>query len=123
MKRIFIITVISLFLILIGSGSYFYFGSFSEGIRAGRLMKMSHKGWVFKTWEGQLDVGGLQDSDGDGAATTTWSFSVREQSVVDSVNKAMEYGYRVRLNYEQKHFTLPWWGETEYFITKVEKVK
>lgn len=116
--------VLFIVLVLVGLiGSYFLFGNYSEGKRAGQLMKLSKKGLVFKTWEGQLNVGGLQDSDGDGTASTIWKFSVKEEQVVEDIYMLMENGSRARLTYEEKFFTLPWWGDTHHFITKVEVVK
>ena len=104
-------------------GSYFLFGTYSKGKRAGQLMKLSEKGFIFKTWEGQLNVGGLQDADGSGTSSTIWSYSVKDEKVVEQIYALMEDGSRARLTYEEKFFTLPWWGDTHHFITKVEAVK
>ena len=109
--------------ILLGVGYIFVFGSYSDGYRAGRIMKLSHKGIIFKTYEGQLDIGGLDNGGSDGAATTVWNFSVKDQDVVKEINDAVDDGASVKLYYREKYFTFVFWGDTKYFVYKVEKTK
>ncbi|MFT4759744.1 MAG: hypothetical protein ACI9XO_000674 [Paraglaciecola sp.] len=112
-----------LILLLIAVASYFVFGSYSEGYRAGNVMKLSKKGLVFKTWEGELNVGGFSDGGGDGdMATTVWSFSVEDETVVKEIEKAVDEGSKVKLRYVEKYFQLDFCGDTKYFVTKVEQV-
>ena len=112
-----------LLLLIIAIGSYFVFGSYSEGYRAGNVMKLSKKGLVFKTWEGELNVGGFSDGGGDGdMATTVWSFSVSDENVVKEIEKAVDNGSKVKLRYVEKYFQLDFCGDTKYFVTKVEEV-
>lgn len=84
--------------------------SYSSGNRAGFLQKMSHKGWICKTWEGELSLVALP-----GAAPEKFFFTVRDPSVASRIEAAM--GKRVTLLYEQ-HKGLPTscFGETEYFV-------
>lgn len=110
------------FLILIGViGSLFLVKyNYSEGERAGNVMKLSKKGVIFKTYEGMLDLGGLQDGDNEGAATTTWEFSVKDQEVVDDIYDLMHKGDRAVLYYNEKIVSFPWWGKTKYFVYKAK---
>jgi hypothetical protein len=90
--------------------------SYSEGERAGVLQKFSKRGWVCKTYEGELAmyvVGGV--------APQIWNFSVRDDVVAEQLFKAV--GQQVRLTYSE-HPGLPTncFGETDYFIDKVEIV-
>jgi hypothetical protein len=90
--------------------------SYSEGERAGVLQKFSKRGWVCKTYEGELAmyvVGGI--------APQIWNFSVRDDAVAERLFKAV--GQQVRLTYSE-HPGLPTncFGETDYFIDKVEIV-
>lgn len=91
--------------------------SYSEGERAGFMQKLSHKGWLCKTWEGELSLVALP-----GAAPEKFYFTVRDDTIAQQVNAAV--GQRVALSYEQ-HKGLPssCFGETEYFITAVKLVK
>jgi len=57
MKKIIISIVLTLTLIIAGYFSFVYYVSYSEGYRAGELIKFSHKGLAFKTWEGELSQG------------------------------------------------------------------
>ncbi len=90
--------------------------SYSEGERAGFMQKLSKKGWLCKTWEGELSLVALP-----GAAPEKFLFSVRDDAVAAQINRSV--GQRVALTYEQ-HIGLPTtcFGDTEYFITQVRVV-
>ncbi|MEM9991973.1 MAG: hypothetical protein AAF738_09420, partial [Bacteroidota bacterium] len=111
-----------LLLVGIGGGTYFVFGNYSKGYRTGTVMKLSKKGAIFKTWEGQLNVGGLQDADGDGMSTTVWDFSVRDERVIGDIEAAVDHGKRVKLRYNEKFYKLDYFGDTKYFVYAVEEV-
>ena len=90
--------------------------SYSDGERAGVLQKFSKRGWVCKTWEGELAmyvVGGV--------APQIWNFSVRDDAVAEQLHAAV--GQQVRLHYSE-HPGLPTncFGETDYFVQSVEIV-
>ncbi len=99
---------------------YFNF-TYSEGNRAGMLIKFSTKGFVFKTYEGELNVGSVNPGVGSSVANNTWSFSVKDKKLADQLS-IME-GKMVRLHYKEKIKNLPWQGETKYFVDKVEVLK
>lgn len=88
--------------------------SYSEGERGGYMQKLSHKGWLCKTWEGELSLIALP-----GAAPEKFIFTVRDDAVAEQINRAV--GLRVALVYEQ-HKGLPTscFGETEYFVTGIK---
>lgn len=90
--------------------------SYSEGERAGFMQKLSKKGWICKTWEGELSLVALP-----GAAPEKFIFSVRDDAVAAKINQ--QVGQRVALTYEQ-HIGLPTtcFGDTEYFVTAVKLV-
>jgi hypothetical protein len=91
--------------------------NFSDGERAGYVQKFSRKGWVCKTWEGELAMMNLPGS----LQQQTFTFSVRDAAVADQINKTL--GARVRLHYEQhKGIPTSCFGETEYFVSQVEPV-
>jgi hypothetical protein len=87
--------------------------SYSEGERAGFLQKFSKRGWVCKTWEGEILLSSMP-----GAIPERFVFSVRDEAVAKQMNAAI--GKRVVLTYAQ-HKGLPstCFGDTEYFIEKV----
>ena len=86
--------------------------SYSEGERAGYLQKLSRKGWLCKTWEGEILLSSMP-----GAIPERFNFTVRDENVVRQLQAAM--GQRVQLTYEQ-HIGVPTscFGETEYFVDK-----
>jgi hypothetical protein len=103
-------------LILFGYWKYYY--TYSDGYRSGLLQKLSHKGNVFKTYEGELVQRSIVSTANVGIASEKFYFSVAN----DSVAKAMQgfEGKNVKLHYEQKNGTLPWRGESEYIVDGVE---
>jgi hypothetical protein len=87
--------------------------SYSKGERAGWVQKFSDKGWVCKTWEGELALVSLP-----GSTPEIFAFTVRDQAVAAQITKVM--GKRVSLHYEQK-VGLPTscFGETRYYVSGV----
>ena len=96
-------------------GNYTY----SEGTRAGDLIKISRKGYVFKTHEGQLKLGGIDLHNEDEGLSDTWSFSVQDQAIVNQLEKLQ--GKKVVLRYCENNYAMPWQGDTDYFIVAVEE--
>lgn len=96
---------------------YFVFAlnyAYSTGERAGYVQKFSRRGWVCKTWEGELAVVNLP-----GAVPEIFTFSVRDDGIARQVSATM--GNRVVLSYDQ-HPGLPSCvAETSYFVTTVRK--
>jgi hypothetical protein len=90
--------------------------SYSTGDRAGYVQKFSRKGWLCKTWEGELALVSLP-----GAMPEVFAFSVRDDAVAAEINRQL--GSRVTLTYEQ-HLGLPsCFGETVYFAKAVRRVE
>jgi hypothetical protein len=87
--------------------------SYSSGERAGWVQKFSNKGWICKTWEGELALVSLP-----GSAVEKFYFTVHDDRVAADINRLI--GQRVALHYEQK-VGLPTscFGETRYFVTRV----
>lgn len=90
--------------------------AYSSGERAGYVQKFSRKGWVCKTWEGELAMVALP-----GTLAEKFTFSVRDEAVAAKLNGTM--GKRVALSYEQ-HIGLPssCFGDTGYFVVDVKSV-
>ena len=87
--------------------------SYSEGERAGVLQKFSHKGWVCKTYEGELAMSIVP-----GVTPTIWEFSVRDDHVAPRLSGAL--GKRVVLHYtEHRGIPTTCFGSTPYFVDSV----
>ncbi len=89
--------------------------TYSSGERAGYVQKFAKKGWVCKTWEGELAMANMP-----GVMPEVFAFSLRDDGVAAEINKYL--GSRVTLHYEQ-HLGLPsCFGETTYRVTSVRPV-
>ncbi len=105
---------------VIGFGGYTWAAltwSYSSGERAGYVQKFSRKGWVCKTWEGELALVSIP-----GTMSEKFYFTVRDDSVAARVNETM--GKRVALVYQQ-HMGIPTrcFGDTQYFVVGVRSVE
>ena len=91
--------------------------NYSTGERAGWVQKLSHKGWLCKTWEGEMAMVTMP-----GTAQEKFLFTVRDDGVAGEINRAM--GKRVSLHYEEK-VGLPTtcFGETRHYVTQVVAVE
>ena len=103
-------------LLLFGYWKYYY--TYSDGYRSGLLQKLSHKGNVFKTYEGELVQRSIVSTGNVGIASEKFYFSVASDSVAKSMQNFE--GKNVRVHYLQKNGTLPWRGESEYIVDNVE---
>ncbi|MGA0555659.1 hypothetical protein ACO2Q8_03340 [Larkinella sp. VNQ87] len=112
-----------LIFLLLAFGIFYYLTvwSYSDGERAGTISKYSRRGYIFKTWEGVLNVGGFSGETGS-LTPQYFDFSVKDDSVAQQINQAVKTGQRVTLHYEEKLVKLPWNGDTKYFVTGVEIV-
>jgi hypothetical protein len=90
--------------------------NYSSGSRTGYNQKISRKGWVCKTWEGELAM-----SSAPGVAPQIFNYSVRDDSVARAIDALA--GQQVKIHYEE-HRGVPTscFGETDYYATGVEKV-
>jgi hypothetical protein len=91
--------------------------SYSDGQRAGILQKFSRKGWICKSYEGELAMSIVP-----GVAPTIWEFSVRDPAVVARLKSAI--GNRVALHYtEHRGIPTTCFGQTNYFVDSVSVVR
>jgi hypothetical protein len=115
--------LISILVILLAAGAVAAYTwaalswSYSEGERVGYVQKLSRKGWICKTWEGELAMVTMP-----GAIPEKFYFSIRSEAMAAQLNRTL--GKRVSLTYTQ-HLGLPTscFGETEYFIHLVTVVE
>ena len=86
---------------------------FSTGERVGWVQKLSRRGWMCKTWEGELQMSSIP-----GSAPMLFQFTVPDDSIATVIEQAA--GRKVALYYEQ-HIGIPTtcFGETQYFVTRV----
>lgn len=113
-------TIFISFLLLVGGLTIWTWAAltyvYSSGERAGYIQKFSKRGWLFKTWEGEMAMVNLP-----GAMPEKFFFTVRDGDVAIEIEKTL--GHRVVLKYDQ-HRGIPTniFGETSYFISEVRPV-
>ena len=114
--------LIVLLLAIAGGAGYVWVSgwTYSDGTRAGNLIKISKKGVMFKTYEGQLNLGGFQQNS-DGISGNIWEFSVRDREVYGQLQSLQ--GKQVKLYYKERYKAMPWQGKTNYFVYRVERVE
>lgn len=107
---------------VLGSAGYYGFGNmtYSSGTRSGQLLKLSKKGYVLKTYEGQLFLGVYTPEQPSMSPGNIWNFSVKNEAVYNEIGELE--GKQVRLHYEEHFRTFPWQGDTRYFVYKAELV-
>lgn len=113
------IVAVSALILFTGIFSYIYVGSitFSDGERTGVVTKFSHKGIMFKTYEGELSQGSVDQ----GGMRTTWLFSVADPKIIEEVKNCLRDGRKCTLHYKQQLLQQSWKGSTSYFIVEVVK--
>lgn len=105
----------SLLLLYLLYFAFIYFVPYSEGTRTGELIKFSKKGVISKTWEGEVSQGisGAQ----------IFQFSVLDENQ-DVIQKLQENeGNYVKLTYVERYATFLFWGDTNYFVERVEEAR
>jgi hypothetical protein len=112
MKKFILLFVLLIAVIVTAYFTFVYYVPYSEGVRSGELIKFSHKGYVIKTWEGEISQGI------SGAQIFEFTVPNKHKDIVEKL-KAYQGKY-VRLEYDERYRTFFFWGDTRYFITKVE---
>lgn len=106
---------------LLGGMTFLYYGVYSEGVRAGTVIKLSKKGVLFKTWEGQLNIRSFGAVRSENNLSEVFEFSIKSdaEEVIHQLEEVSLSGERVNLHYVERYRALPWRGSTRYFVTKV----
>jgi len=117
MKKFFTIFFI---ILILGGGIYFYwkyYFTYSSGNRYGLLQKFSHKGNLFKTYEGELILSSIKSNTNIALASEKFFFSVTKGNVAQELMNAQ--GKFVTVHYKEKNGTLTWRGDTPYIVDSV----
>lgn len=114
MKKFLTYAGVSILIVSVVYILFIYFVTFSEGYRAGELIKISKRGLLFKTWEGRLSQGVSEEQQ--------FNFSVQksDKEVLDQLKEFQ--GKKVRVTYIERFGTFFWLGDTKYYVKKVELV-
>ena len=120
-KKVFYL-LITLAVIIAGIFIYWkYFYTFSDGYRAGLLQKFSHKGNIFKTFEGEMILSSVSSNMNVAIASEKFYFSVTNKNLARQFDTIQ--GRMVIVHYRQKNGVLFWHGDTEYLVDSVKRLK
>lgn len=119
LKKILIVIVI----LVIGIFALLYFGIYENGVMAGKVLRITEKGIVFKTFEGKLNLETFGALKGASPIAESFDFSVEssEKDVIEALQQVALSGERVNLHFKKRYIQVPWRGETKYFATQVER--
>jgi hypothetical protein len=120
-KKVIKISVLAgaILLIIFALTFYFkYYYTYSDGYRTGLLQKFSHKGNIFKTYEGELWQNTLSTNNNTSLSTEKLLFSVTDKNLADKLD--MLQGKTITLHYRQKNNSLFWRGESAYIVDEVK---
>jgi len=113
MKKILFIIIGAILAIFIMWFAFIYYVPYSVGTRSGELIKVSHRGVLFKTWEGEISQGI------SGAQIFKFSVLDKDKKVIEDLQQYQ--GNYVKLTYIERYDSFFFWGDTKYFITEVMK--
>jgi len=118
MRKIFrwIIALVVIFLVTFVYWKYFY--TYSEGYRAGLLQKFSHKGAMFKTYEGEMILSSVASNSNVALASEKFLFSVTNKAIIRQFDTLQ--GQTVIVHYRQKNAPLFWRGDSSYLVDSVK---
>jgi len=116
-----VLSLVMFFIVIMALGAGYVWitlhWSYSKGERAGYLQKFSQKGWLCKTWEGEMQM-----IPAPGVLPEKFLFSVRDDAVAVKLNSAM--GKKISVSYEQhKGVPTTCFGESEYYVTAIKAVE
>ena len=117
------VVIVAILVSLVGGVIVGFFGGafphYSDGERTGVVYKLSNKGMIFKSYEGEMNLGGMA-TDGNGQMVPNrFVFSVKDKTIADQINAASQNGKRVTLVYNQ-YFFKPISIDTPYVINEVK---
>lgn len=113
LRKIIFLSIATIALFIMGYFTVLYYATYSEGDRTGELIKFSNKGYVFKTWEGEVSQGI------SGAQIFKFSVLDSDAKVIQQMKDLQ--GEYVKITYIERYKTFPWWGDTKYYVTEVVK--
>jgi len=118
-KRIVIISL------LLGTGVlvFAYWGVYEKGTMAGKVLRVTEKGMLFKTHEGKISLESFGALKGVSPVAETFDFSIEgdQTEVIEQLQEVALSGERVNLHFVKRYVAFPWRGDTKYFVERVER--
>lgn len=120
-KRVIIIAIV----LGIGLLAFLYWGVYERGVMAGKVLRITQKGFIFKTYEGKLNLETFGALKGTSPIAESFDFSVEssQTEVIKELEQVALSGERVNLKFVRRFTTFPWRGDTKYFVVGIERLK
>lgn len=124
-KKFLIRVVIVAIIVGIAVLSFLYWGVYERGVMAGKVLRITQKGVVFKTYEGKLNLETFGALKGASPIAESFDFSVEsdQTEVIKELEQVALSGERVNLKFVKRYTTFPWRGDTKYFVEGLERLK
>ena len=114
-----ILSLIVIFIVIFIYWKFYY--TYSDGYRAGLLQKFSHKGNIFKTFEGEMILSSVTSNSNVAIASEKFYFSVINSQLAQQLDTIQ--GRMVIVHYQQKNGALFWHGDSEYIVDSVKRMR
>ena len=120
-KRVIIVAIV----LGIGLFAFLYWGVYERGVMAGKVLRITQKGFIFKTYEGKLNLETFGALKGASPIAESFDFSVEssQSEVIKELEQVALSGERVNLKFVRRFTTFPWRGDTKYFVVGIERLK
>jgi len=115
--------LIVLVVLLIAIFSILYWGVYEKGLMSGKVLRISQKGVIFKTYEGKLNLETFGALKGASPIAESFDFSVEKSNteVIQQLQEVSLSGERVNLHFIKRYQRFFWRGDTKYFVRKIER--
>lgn len=123
-KKVLRIFILSFIAILVIGFAFMYWGTYEDGVMAGKILRVSEKGMMFKTYEGKINLetfGALRDTS---PIAESFDFSIEksDDALIKELQQVALTGERVNLYFVKRYMTFPWRGDTKVYATRVERL-
>ncbi|HOO09114.1 MAG TPA: hypothetical protein PKW06_04185 [Cyclobacteriaceae bacterium] len=113
--------------IIVGAAvlAFAYWGVYERGVMAGKVLRVTEKGIIFKTYEGKISLDSFGALRGVSPVAETFDFSIEpsQKEVIQQLSDVALSGERVNLTFVKRYMRFPWRGDTKYFVTRVERAE
>lgn len=121
-----IVKIIGITALLVGLAvfAFLYFATYEDGVMAGKVLRVSEKGMLFKTFEGKINLETFGALKGASPIAESFDFSIykSETNLIKELQQVSLSGERVNLYFVKHYVSFPWRGDTKYFVTRVERL-
>lgn len=123
-KKVIRITLIAAVVVGAAVFSFMYWGTYEDGVMAGKILRISQKGVMFKTFEGKINLETFGALRGASPIAESFDFSVEKSdtALIKELQTVALSGERVNLYFVKRYARFAWRGETKYFATRVERL-